>query len=47
MYKTHIYETQKRNMNELVQSSATGNDKADELVKHGASVEKVELADFS
>ena len=33
-------------MTELEQYSATGNDKADELVKHGASGEKVELADF-
>ena len=34
-------------MTELEQYSATGNDKADELVKHGASGEEVELADFS
>ena len=34
-------------MTELVENSATGNDKGDELVKHGASGEKVELADFS
>ena len=34
-------------MTELEQYSARGNDKADELVQHGASVEKVELADFS